>query len=99
MFMPPQPMLNGCILPGPAAQMQAFTGSSVRARMEKTGRPAWGCKIDKVVMFDGAEGEGGELKMKTRASKWGDYCTAVGRYGDGRHSVRLNSLPGDAEPA
>ena len=72
-FTPPQPMLNGCILPGPAAQMQAFAGSSVRARTEKMGRPAWWCKVDRVVVFDGVEkGEGdecGEMKFKTRTSK------------------------------
>ncbi|KAF2676633.1 hypothetical protein K458DRAFT_447425 [Lentithecium fluviatile CBS 122367] len=69
-FTPPQPMLNGCILPGPVAQMQAFTGSSVRARTEKTGRPAWWCKFDKVVVFDGVEeNEDGKLKFETRTSK------------------------------
>jgi hypothetical protein len=69
-FTPPQPMLNGCILPGPAAQMQAFTGSSLRAKTEKTERPAWWCKVDKVVIFDGVEeGADGEMKLKTRTSK------------------------------
>lgn len=69
-FTPPKPMLNGCILPGPAAQMEAFTGSSVRARIEKSGRPAWWCKFDKLVVFDGTEQkEDGSLKFKTRTSK------------------------------
>ncbi|PSN64541.1 hypothetical protein BS50DRAFT_498283 [Corynespora cassiicola Philippines] len=68
-FTPPKPMLNGCILPGPSAQMGAFTGSDVRAKTEK-GRPAWWCKFDKLVVFDGAEEtEGGELRFKTRSSK------------------------------
>ncbi|KAF2878022.1 hypothetical protein BDV95DRAFT_624617 [Massariosphaeria phaeospora] len=68
-FTPPRPMLNGCILPGPAAQMGAFTGSSVRARTEN-GRPAWWCKIDKLVVFDGAEEQDiGETNFYTRTSK------------------------------
>lgn len=66
-------MLNSCILPGPAAQLEAFTGRDVRARTEG-GRPAWWCKFDKVVVFDGVvegegEGEEGETKFKTRSSK------------------------------
>ncbi|KAJ4303338.1 hypothetical protein N0V90_002231 [Kalmusia sp. IMI 367209] len=69
-FTPPKPMLNGCILPGPAAQMEAFTGSSVRARIEKSGRPAWWCKFDKLVVFDGIVESGeGEIKFETRTSK------------------------------
>lgn len=69
-FTPPKPMLNGCILPGPSAQMEAFTGASVRARTEKDRRPAWWCKFDKVVVFDGAEQtDCGEMKFKTRTSK------------------------------
>lgn len=68
-------MLNGCILPGPAAQLEAFTGKDVRARTE-SGRAAWWCKFDKLVVFDGIdEGaggwrEGGEgMRFKTRSSK------------------------------
>lgn len=75
-FTPPQPMLNGCILPGPAAQMTAFMGSNVRARTEREGRPAWWCKFDKLVVFDGVlaknteEGEEhGGMKFRTRSSK------------------------------
>ncbi|KAF2711380.1 hypothetical protein K504DRAFT_465144 [Pleomassaria siparia CBS 279.74] len=80
-FTPPQPMLNGCILPGPAAQLAAFTGSNVRAHTESTGRPAWWCKFDKLVVFDGIEptattsledGEDrahGGMKFRTRSSK------------------------------
>jgi hypothetical protein len=69
-FTPPKPMLNGCILPGPRAQMEAFAGSSVRARIEKSGRPAWWCKFDKLVVFDGVEkSDSGDLKFKTRTSK------------------------------
>jgi len=69
-FTPPKPMLNGCILPGPAQQMGAFTGSSVRARTEKNQRPAWWCKFDKLVVFDGFEQDiDGEVKFKTRSSK------------------------------
>jgi hypothetical protein len=74
-FTPPQPMLNGCILPGPAARMAAFLGSNVRARTEKDGRPAWWCKFDKLVVFDGVvEGvtgdpEHGGMKFCTRSSK------------------------------
>lgn len=69
-FTPPKPILNGCILPGPAIQMEAFTGSSVRARIENGGRPAWYCKFDKLVVFDGVEeSEDGNLTFKTRTSK------------------------------
>lgn len=69
-FTPPKPMLNGCILPGPAMQMEAFTGSSVRALIERSGRPAWWCKFDKLVVFDGVEkSESGDLTFKTRTSK------------------------------
>lgn len=69
-FTPPRPMLNGCILPGPKIQMEAFTGSSVRARTKRTGRPAWWCKFDKLVVFDGVEQrDSGDVKLKTRTSK------------------------------
>jgi hypothetical protein len=69
-FTPPRPMLNGCILPGPAAPMGAFTGSSVRAKTAKTRRPAWWCKVDMVVVFDGGDEDArNELKLRTRTSK------------------------------
>ncbi|KAF2195657.1 hypothetical protein K469DRAFT_474619, partial [Zopfia rhizophila CBS 207.26] len=69
-FTPPRPMLNGCILPAPQEQMQPFQGSSVRARTEKNGRPAWWCKFDKLVVLDGVEQkEDGGLKFLTRSSK------------------------------
>ncbi|KAL5442330.1 hypothetical protein PMIN07_005968 [Paraphaeosphaeria minitans] len=69
-FTPPKPMLNGCILPGPRVQMEAFAGSSVRARIDRNGRPAWWCKFDKLVVFDGAEqSDGGDMRFKTRTSK------------------------------
>ncbi|KAF2267451.1 hypothetical protein CC78DRAFT_541691 [Lojkania enalia] len=71
-FTPPRPMLNGCILPPPQAQLTPFSGSSVCARTEKTTRPAWWCKVDRVVIFDGVDesldGEGNEMFM-TRSSK------------------------------
>jgi hypothetical protein len=63
-------MLNGCILPGPRAQTEAFASSSVRARIEKSGRPAWWCKFDKLVVFDGVEqSDNGDLNFQTRTSK------------------------------
>ncbi|KAJ4346967.1 uncharacterized protein N0V89_010900 [Didymosphaeria variabile] len=69
-FTPPKPMLNGCILPGPKVQMKAFTGSSVRARIERSGRPAWWCNFDKLVIFDGIDkSDDWDLKFKTRTSK------------------------------
>jgi hypothetical protein len=74
-FTPPQPMLNGCILPGPAAQIAAFLSSNVRARTEKHGKPAWWCKFDKLVVFDGViegvteDSEHGGMKFRTRSSK------------------------------
>lgn len=68
-FMPPRPMLNGCILPGPAAQMEAFTGKDVCAQTE-SGKSAWWCKVDKVVVFDALEGsEDGVATFQTRSSK------------------------------
>lgn len=84
-FTPPKPTLNGCILPGPAFQMGAFVGLSVRARISKSNRPAWWCKLDKVVVFDGVEGsETGGFSFKTRSSKGlsvarkrGDFETIV----------------------
>lgn len=69
-FKPPRPTLNGCILPGPAFQVEAFVGSSVRARIAKSERPAWWCKFDKLVVFDGVEeSEPAGLKFHTRSSK------------------------------
>ncbi|KAF2115359.1 hypothetical protein BDV96DRAFT_463239, partial [Lophiotrema nucula] len=69
-FTPPRPTLNGCILPAPQSQLAPFQGSSVRARTDKDGRPAWWCKFDKLVVFDGIEEEEGrEVKVKTRTSK------------------------------
>jgi hypothetical protein len=64
-------MLNGCVLPGPERQLEGFQGKDVRARTEK-GRPAWWCKVDRVVVFDGVEGDKAnpqEVKYKTRSSK------------------------------
>ncbi|KAH7378328.1 hypothetical protein BKA66DRAFT_421382 [Pyrenochaeta sp. MPI-SDFR-AT-0127] len=69
-FTPPRTTSNACLLPGPGAQMGAFTSTSVRARTEAGGRPAWWCKFDKLVVFDGIDlGDDGELKMRTRTSK------------------------------
>mgnify|MGYP003624085079 CR=1 FL=1 len=69
-FVPPQPLRNGCLLPGPAGQKDAFTSKSVRARTEAGGRPAWWCKFDKLVVFDGIEVQDNEEpKIRTRTSK------------------------------
>ncbi|KAF2134601.1 hypothetical protein P153DRAFT_329091 [Dothidotthia symphoricarpi CBS 119687] len=69
-FTPPKPLINGCLLPGPGAQMETFTSTSVRAQTEAGGRPAWWCKFDKLVVFDGIETQAdGELKIHTRTSK------------------------------
>jgi hypothetical protein len=65
-FTPPRPIANGCWLPGPGAQIDAFTSTSVRARTERGSRPAWWCKFDKLVVFDGISIEG---KFETRTSK------------------------------
>ncbi|KAH3990680.1 hypothetical protein HBH70_201870 [Parastagonospora nodorum] len=68
-FVPPQPPRNGCLLPGPAGQMGAFSSTSVRARTEG-GRPAWWCKTDKLVVFDGIDAEAnGEVTIRARTSK------------------------------
>lgn len=68
-FTPPRATLNGCVLPGPGAQTEAFTSTSVRARTEAGGRPAWWCKFDKLVVFDGLNEVDGDLKFRTRTSK------------------------------
>ncbi|KAF9696273.1 hypothetical protein EKO04_005722 [Ascochyta lentis] len=69
-FTPPRATVNGCMLPGPGAQTEAFTSTSVRARTEAGGRPAWWCKFDKLVVFDGIEQQAdGEIRLKTRTSK------------------------------
>lgn len=68
-FTPPRALINGCLLPGPGAQAEAFTSTSVRARTEAGARPAWWCKFDKLVVFDGVEQVDGDLKLQTRTSK------------------------------
>ncbi|KAJ4355116.1 hypothetical protein N0V95_003198 [Ascochyta clinopodiicola] len=69
-FTPPRATVNGCMLPGPGGQTEAFTSTSVRARTEAGGRPAWWCKFDKLVVFDGVERQvDGEMGLKTRTSK------------------------------
>jgi hypothetical protein len=69
-FTPPRPISNGCWLPGPGAQMDAFTSTSVRARTEASRRPAWWCKFDKLVVFDGIDIQNdGVLRFHTRTSK------------------------------
>lgn len=69
-FTPPRATVNGCLLPGPGARAEAFTSTSVRATTEAGRRPAWWCKIDKLVVFDGVEQQAdGEVKLRTRTSK------------------------------
>lgn len=65
-FTPPRATVNGCMLPGPGAQTAAFTSTSVRAQTEG-GRPAWWCKVDKLVVFDGIGNS--EMSFRTRTSK------------------------------
>lgn len=62
---------NGaCFLPGPGASAEAFSSTSVRARTEAGNKPAWWCKIDKLVVFDGIEVQDeGDVKIHTRTSK------------------------------
>lgn len=68
-FVPPQPLRNGCLMPGPAGQMASFASTSVRARTQG-GRPAWWCKTDKLVVFDGIDlQDDGTEKVHTRTSK------------------------------
>jgi hypothetical protein len=64
-FTPPQPSKTGCLLPGPAGQIAAFTSTSVRARTG-AGRPAWWCKFDKLVVFDSIDAD---EKIHVRTSK------------------------------
>ncbi|KAH6865123.1 hypothetical protein BKA58DRAFT_322637 [Alternaria rosae] len=69
-FTPPPQTTNGCWLPGPGAQVHAFTSTSVRARTEAGNRPAWWCKVDKLVVFDGIDATSdGDMKIHTRTSK------------------------------
>ena len=69
-FTPPRDAVNGCLLPGPGAQAEAFTSTSVRAKTEAGGRPAWWCKFDKLVVFDGIEQQAdGGMRLRTRTSK------------------------------
>ncbi|KAF2030993.1 hypothetical protein EK21DRAFT_88514 [Setomelanomma holmii] len=69
-FVPPKPSRTGCLLSGPAGRTDAFTSTSVRARTEVGGRPAWWCKFDNLVVFDGIEKHGeGEPWIHTRTSK------------------------------
>lgn len=65
-FVPPIFSTTGCIMPGPAKKMETFTSASVRAFTDAGGRPAWWCKTDKLVVFDGLEGGS---KPRTRTSK------------------------------
>ncbi|KAF1931932.1 uncharacterized protein M421DRAFT_417666 [Didymella exigua CBS 183.55] len=78
-FTPPRVTVNGCLLPGPSAQAEAFTSTSVRARTETGGRPSWWCKFDKLVVFDGIEQADGEMRLRTRTSKG---LTIARRQGD-----------------
>ncbi|KAH8696986.1 hypothetical protein GQ44DRAFT_633619 [Phaeosphaeriaceae sp. PMI808] len=69
-FVPPTLSTNGCLLPGPAAQSEAFTSKSICSRTEAGSRPAWWCKSDKLVVFDGMDvDDNGELRFHTRTSK------------------------------
>jgi len=69
-FTPPRQTTNGCWLPGPGAQVGAFISTSVRARTEAGNRPAWWCKVDKLVVFDGIDASSdGDMKIHTRSSK------------------------------
>jgi hypothetical protein len=69
-FTPPSTPENGCWIPGPGATTNPFTSSSIRACTEKTKRPAWWCKFDKLVVFDGIDQDtSGEMTIRTRTSK------------------------------
>jgi hypothetical protein len=69
-FTPPRQTSNGCWLPGPGAQVDPFTSTSVRARTEAASRPAWWCKVDKLVVFDSVDvGSDGSMKIHARTSK------------------------------
>jgi len=69
-FVPPQLSRDGCLLPSPAGRANGFTSASVRARTGAGGRPAWWCKIDKLVVFDGLEVQNdGQTSFHTRTSK------------------------------
>lgn len=59
-----------CLFPRPHTSSAASTCTSVRARTAAAGRPAWWCKIDALVIFDGLEElGGGRTKVRARTSK------------------------------
>lgn len=69
-FTPPKPTTGGWFFPRPAHATDAFNSTSVRARTATGGRPAWWCKFDKLVVFDGIEVAGdGEMIIHARTSK------------------------------
>jgi hypothetical protein len=67
---PKTPIDPGCILPGPARTVNPFEITSVRAST-LAGAPAWWCRHDKLVIFDGSRTdiETGVKKWITRTSK------------------------------
>ena len=74
-FTPPPRLVNGCLMPGPSPageddgqQPQPFKGSNVRARTG-LGRPAWWCRFDRLVVFDGVHETASGLRFLTRSSK------------------------------
>jgi hypothetical protein len=67
---PKTPTDPGCILPGPARAINPFEIASVQA-CTVAGAPAWWCRHDKLVIFDGyrTDKETGIKKWITRTSK------------------------------
>lgn len=58
--------------------MKAFTSTSIRARTEAGGRPAWWCKFDKLVVFNGVDvDDDSKLKLRTRTRRRGDKETII----------------------
>jgi hypothetical protein len=71
-FTPPAPIVDGCILSLPDSSQPLSGpgviggGKDIGARTAQEQRPAWWCKFDRLVVFDGLDGEG---KPVTRSSK------------------------------
>ena len=55
-FVRPRLAQGGCILPGPSVPPETFTSTSMSARTEAE-RPAWWCRVDKLVVFDGSDAQ------------------------------------------
>lgn len=67
---PPTLVHSGCILLGPRRALQPLDVTSQTSARTPTGAPAWYCRHDKLVIFDGFRATGdGAAKLITRSSR------------------------------